>query len=301
MEIYLPKIFRSMGNDKLIKKIISVTDNKKVQDLTMNTLNVLISYCEEHNLRYYFTGGALIGVLRHKGFIPWDDDIDLGLPRKDFDKLHELLSKDMPKGYGICNRFTDSNWHFAMSQFIDLESEIEINLAEQPRKAHIWIDIFPLDGLPDNKILRWFRVKHILLKRYMVQIAHITTQVDYHRDRPTYENVIIEFCKKVPVGKLFNTNKILDSLERLLRKSDFDKAEWCGNMLGRYREREIVQKEWFGTPQKAVFENEEVNIPENSDAILKCLYGDYMKLPPEKDRIAHGVKILKCRNIWEEE
>ena len=190
-----------------------MTDNKKVQDLTMNTLNVLISYCEEHDLRYYFTGGALIGVLRHKGFIPWDDDIDLGLPRKDFDKLHELLNKDMPKGYGICNRFTDPNWHFAMSQFIDLESEIEINLAEQPRKAHIWIDIFPLDGLPDNKILRWFRVKRILLKRYMVQIAHITTQVDSHRDRPTYEKFIIEFCKKVPVGKLFNTNKILGSLE----------------------------------------------------------------------------------------
>ena len=70
---------------------------------------------------------------------------------------------------------------------------------------------------------------------------------------------------------------------------------------GRYREREIVRKEWFGTPKKAAFENEEVNIPENSDAILKCLYGDYMKLPPEKDRVAHGVKILKCRNIWEEE
>ena len=54
-----------------------MTDKKKVQDLTMNTLNVLINYCEEHDLRYYFTGGALIGVLRHKGFIPWDDDIDL--------------------------------------------------------------------------------------------------------------------------------------------------------------------------------------------------------------------------------
>lgn len=57
------------------------------------------------------------------------------------------------------------------------------------------------------------------------------------------------------------------------------------------------KKKWFGTPKKATFENEEVNIPENSDAILKCIYGDYMKLPPEKDRVAHGVKILKYRNI----
>ena len=95
------------------------------------------------------------------------------------------------------------------------------------------------------------------------------------------------------MGKLFNTNKILDSLERLLRKSDFDKAEWCGNMLGRYREREIVKKEWFGTPQKAAFEDEEVNIPENSDAILKCLYGDYMKIPAVEDRPTHGIMVYE--------
>ena len=90
-------------------------DNKIVQNLTVNTLNVPIEFCEKHNLRYYFTGGALIGVLRHKGFILWDDDIDLGLPRKDFDKLHELLRNEMLDGYSICNRFTDPNWHFAMS------------------------------------------------------------------------------------------------------------------------------------------------------------------------------------------
>lgn len=277
-----------------------MTDNKKVQDLTMNTLNVLINYCEEHDLRYYFTGGALIGVLRHKGFIPWDDDIDLGLPRKDFDKLHELLSKDMPKGYGICNRFTDPNWHFAMSQFIDLESEIEINLAEQPRKAHIWIDIFPLDGLPDNDIIRWLKVKYILIHRYLVQIAFISTQVDSHRQRPLVEQMALKMCKIIPVGKLFDTRKILDHLEYVLRKTDFDKSQWCGNMLGRYREKEVVLKKWFGIPQKGRFEGKLVNIPQNSDAILKKLYGNYMELPPEENRIAHGVKVIKCRNIWEE-
>lgn len=99
-----------------------MTDNKKVQELTLNALNVFIRYCEEHGLRYYFTGGALIGVLRHQGFVPWDDDIDLGLPRKDFDELNRLLSIDAPSGFGLCNRFTDKDWHFAMSQFVDLES-----------------------------------------------------------------------------------------------------------------------------------------------------------------------------------
>ena len=277
-----------------------MTDERKVQELTLNTLNTFIKFCKDHELRYYFTGGALIGVMRHKGFIPWDDDIDIGMPRKDFDLFHDLLNKEMPDGFGICNRYTDTDWHFAMSQFIDLQSEIEINLAEKPRKAHIWIDIFPLDGLPNNDVIRWLKVKYILIHRYLVQIAFISTQVDSRRQRMFIEQVVLKMCKIISVGKLVDTRKVLDHLEYVLRKNDFDKSQWCGNMLGRYREREVVLTKWFGTPQKGRFEGELVNVPQNSDAILKKLYGNYMELPPEENRIAHGVKVIKCRNIWEE-
>lgn len=212
--------------------------NKKVQELTIELLKIFIKICEENNLRYYFTGGALIGVLRHQGFIPWDDDIDVGMPRKDYDRFLKLMEKKIPEGYGICNRYTDENWHFAMSQFIDKESEIVIHLAEEERRAHIWIDVFPLDGLPSGKIARWIRVKNILLHRYLVQIAFISTQVDAKRSRPWYEKMILKFFKVIPIGKMINTNRVLDHLEKILRKSDFDKAEYAGNMLGRYRERE---------------------------------------------------------------
>lgn len=271
--------------------------NRKVQVLTINTLNVFIQFCEKHNLRYYFTGGALIGVLRHKGFIPWDDDIDIGMPRADFDRFHEIMKSENPVGYGLCNRFTNPNWHFAMSQFVDLESVIEINLAEQPRTAYIWVDVFPLDGLPSNKVLRWLRVKNILIHRYLVQIAHITIQVDSHRSRPWYENAILNFCKVVPVGKLLDTNHILNHLEEVLRKTDFYNSEYCGNMLGRYREKEVVPTKWFGNPINGPFEGRYVMIPEHSKMILEALYGNYMKLPPEKDRVAHNVKIIRCRDI----
>lgn len=272
-------------------------DNEKVQKLTISLLEKFMEICEENRLRYYFTGGALIGVLRHKGFIPWDDDIDVGMPRKDYDKFLEILEINMPEGYGICNRFTDSSWHFAMSQFIDNESEIEINLAEQSRKAHIWIDVFPLDGLPSNKIHRWLKVKHILVYRYLVQIAHIKTQVDSHRNRPVFEKLVLDVLKVIPIGKLINTNKNLDKLEKLLRKTDFDESEYAGNMLGRYREREVVPKKYFGKPQKGIFEGLEVNIPERSHELQTTLYGNYMKLPPEKERVAHNVKIISCREI----
>lgn len=271
--------------------------NKKVQELTIELLKVFIKICEENNLRYYFTGGALIGVLRHQGFIPWDDDIDVGMPRKDYDRFLKLMEKKIPEGYGICNRYTDENWHFAMSQFIDKESEIVIHLAEEERRAHIWIDVFPLDGLPSGKIARWIRVKNILLHRYLVQIAFISTQVDAKRSRPWYEKMILKFFKVIPIGKMINTNRVLDHLEKILRKSDFDKAEYAGNMLGRYREREVVPKKYFGNPKKGKFENIDVNIPEMSHELQTALYGDYMKLPPEKDRVAHNVDILKAREL----
>lgn len=272
----------------------SVT-NLKVQQLTLSLLQIFIDICEKHKLRYYFTGGALIGVKRHKGFIPWDDDIDIGMPRKDYERFLELLKLEPVNGYGICNRYTDKKWHFAMSQFIDERSEIEIDLAEQKRLAHIWVDVFPLDGLPKNAVLRWLRVKHILCIRYLIQIAHIESQVDSHRSRPWYEKAVLKFFKVMPIGKLLNTDKLLDKLERVLVKSDFYNSVYAGNMLGRYREKEVVLQEWFGTPKKAVFEGIDVNVPADSHNILQALYGDYMKLPPEKDRVAHNVRILRSR------
>lgn len=274
--------------------------NIGVQELLLFTLETFIDFCEKNHLRYYFIGGSLIGVLRHKGFVPWDDDIDVGMPRKDFDKFHSLLDKKMPEGFGICTRHTDPNWHFLFSQFQDLESEIEIHFTEEPRRAYIWIDIYPLDGLPSNKALRWLRVKNILFHRYMVQVANISTQVDAVRQRPLHERLVLAFCKATRIGKLINTDRTMDKLEKILRKTDFDTAEWGGSMLSHYRERAVVKKEWYGTPQKGSFEGIEVSIPENSDAILRSLYGDYMQLPPENERATHNVTILKSRTIPKE-
>lgn len=270
-----------------------MSDLKQVQQITVSLLQVFMELCDKHNLRYYFTGGSLIGVLRHKGFIPWDDDVDIGMPRRDYARLMAILKEEMPENCGLCNRHTDSSWHFNLSQFVDLQTEIQIDLAEQPRIAHVWLDIFPLDGLPSNKLARWFHVKNILLHRYLVQIAHISTQVDSHRSRPKLEQLVINFCKIIPVGKILNSNKILSHMEKILCKFDYDQCEYVGNMLGRYREREVVPKKYFGTPVKGEFEGVSVNIPEMSHQLQTHLYGDYMQLPPEKDQVAHNVKILK--------
>ncbi|HBJ1651646.1 phosphorylcholine transferase LicD [Clostridium botulinum] len=275
-----------------------MNDNKKVQELTLVMLQEFIKVCEENNLRWFFTGGALIGVLRHKGYIPWDDDIDIGMPRPDYEKFLKISESMLSKGYGISNHETDPTWCFNMSQLIDEESEIEIFTSETPRICNIWIDIFPLDGLPNNKMNRWFHIKRILIFRYLVQIAHIETQVDANRvGRPWCERAILKLLKIIPVGKMFNTEKLLKSMEKCLLKYSYDKYEYVGNMLGRYREREAVPKKYFGKAKKMYFENIDVNVPEMSHELQTALYGDYMKLPSENDREGHKISIVELRNI----
>lgn len=268
---------------------------RAVQLVQLEILKQFISICEKYNLRWYMTGGALIGVLRHKGFIPWDDDIDVGMPRRDFEKFVSL-QKDYPIGYTLINHQNDKLWQFNFAQFVDNESEIVVHMNEQPRKCKIWIDVFPIDGLPANVFFRWLHIKRILYYRYLVQIPNIRTQVDTHKvGRPWYEKCLIYVLHVLPLGKLIDVDKMLLKMERLLKKYDFYNTLWAGNMLGKYREKEAMKKEWWGIPIKLPFETIMVNCPEDADKIEIKLYGDYMKWPAEKDRVSHDIEIIKLR------
>lgn len=268
---------------------------RQVQKMTLSLLKKFIQICEENQLRYYIAGGALIGAYRHNGFIPWDDDVDVIMPRKDYDSFVAIVMNGIPDGYDICNRYTDSNWHFAMSQFIDTESEVEIHLAEKPRHAHIWIDVFPIDGVPNNKFKRFIHIKRVMFYRYMIQIANLKTQVDAHRKRPWYEKAVLKVTRIIPIGVFINTAKTLDKMECILKKYDFDSCDYAGDLLGRYREKEVMPREVFGTAKLHGFEEIQVSVPENSEYFLRTIYGEYMKLPSKENQIAHGVKVIRMR------
>jgi lipopolysaccharide cholinephosphotransferase len=269
----------------------------QTQALTLDLLKHAIGICDSQGIRYYVGGGACIGVVRHGGFIPWDDDVDLSLPREDFDRFVAYVKSHPEEGYAICDRYSNPNWHFCMCQYVDMESEIEIDLAAEKRNAHIWIDIFPLDGLPDSGFARWMQVKHILYLRYLIQLANIKTQVDAHRKRPLAERVVLGVSEALHIGDHIDSEKDIDRLDATCKMYSFYQQMYCGNMLGRYREKEVVPTAFFGEPKKALFEGFPVNIPERTDEYLTALYGDYMTLPPVEQRVAHNVRVLKARTL----
>ena len=269
----------------------------QTQALTLDLLKHVVDICDREGIRYYVGGGACIGVVRHGGFIPWDDDVDLSLPREDFEKFVSYVKAHPEDGYSICDRYSDPNWHFCMCQYVDMQSEIEIDLAAEKRKAHIWIDIFPLDGLPDSRVARWMHVKHIMTLRYLIQLANVKTQVDAHRQRPFLERAVIGVSEALHVDNRIDSDKDMDRLDHTCKMYSFYRQKYCGNMLGRYREREVVPTAFFGEAKKALLEGFPVNIPERADEYLTALYGDYMTLPPVEQRVAHNVRVLKARPL----
>lgn len=271
------------------------TNIRRVQLTQLRILQDFMKFCEEHNLRYFIAGGALIGVMRHKGFIPWDDDIDVSMPRPDYDKFVSL-KENFPNGYSLTNHETDKSWQFNFSQFVDDTSEIILHFNEKPRHCKVWIDIFPLDGTPNNPLHRWLHVKHIMMLRYLIQIPNLRTQVDTHKvGRPWYEKAIIKCLHYLPLGVFVNVDRDLKRMSNSLRKYNYDKSDYVGNLLGKYREKEVVPRSYFGEGVMLPFENIKVPCPSQYDAWLTHIYGDYMMLPPVDQRVGHDVEIIKLR------
>ena len=271
---------------------------KKIQEIQLDILKTFIQICDKHQLRYYFIGGSLIGVLRHKGFIPWDDDIDLGMPRSDFDKFCSL-QQDFPEGFSLINHENDSSWNFNLVQFVDNESKIIVRMNELPREACVWIDVFPIDGAPRNKLLRWTHLKYVMLMRYLIQLANVRTQVRTNIEgRPWYEKIVLKAAHYVPFEKIVNVETILKKMSISLKKYDFDKMPFAGNLLGRRREHECVPKSWWGSPTLRPFEDLMVSCPAASEKYLSHIYGDFMQLPPLEKRESHDVEIVKIRTIF---
>lgn len=277
---------------------MAFSDLRKLQLLEINLLLRFQKICEANNLTYYFTGGGLIGALRHGGFIPWDDDMDIVMPRDDYDKFVRICKKGMEDGYGLIHYETDidPHWHTVYSKFVDTQSVLERPLAYQTFKEYVWIDILPVDGMPNNKMKRWLHMKHILLLRYwlvLTDIEHLAAL----KKRPFYETWILSFFNIIPIFKIFNTSKVTNIVEKCMRKYKIQDSEYCCNLIGKYRSKEIQPKNRWGQPATLLFEGVRVKVPELYHEFQTHMYGNYMTMPPENERIAHEVTLLKCRDI----
>lgn len=273
-------------------KKITVDEMKSIE---LNILIDIAAFCEEHGLRYYLCGGTLLGAIRHQGFIPWDDDIDIIMPRPDYMKfLTDYNKKKSP--YRVNSEISHKDWYTTYANVEDMRTiKINANFGNFNQYG-IDVDLFPIDGSPDNekKRKRFWMINNILTRIATLSALSFTISKYYADQDVSFSTVrtIVRTGIKflgIPIAKLictfFNLNHIVTNRAM---KYDVDKSEYIGvSTFPHYGYKECVKGAPFLKVKKRIFEGIYFNTPDNYDEYLSNLYGDYMKLPPKDKQVSH--------------
>ncbi|MCR4913325.1 MAG: LicD family protein [Lactobacillus sp.] len=271
---------------------MEMLDVKQIQGETLKMLKDFDDLCTNLELNYFIAYGSLIGAIRHKGFIPWDDDIDIWMPRKDFDKLlkYEFYKDIEFNKYKICTRSNTKNYAYGMARFSNQEFKyVTTDISEKDVDMGLFIDIYPLDNYCSSKeeAYKLHKKFKILNKEYFFYLSGKSNTV-----LKTIPRMILHMLIRLVHGKNWDQRidkKINSYLEKYTNKDD----RFIGVPVWELR-FEPFEKDLFVGRKRVVFENINVWIPEKSDIILKKMYGNYMELPPISEQMPHhGYKVYR--------
>ncbi len=268
------------------------------QKTSLELLKAFIKICEKYNLRYYIGGGTMLGAIRHKGFIPWDDDVDIDMPRKDYQKFLELaddILKQYPD-YEIINYYRH-NGVINYIRFGNKRLKLKYKVGITPYDSLLWMDIVPIDGVPNNAFLRKLHIYRLKLLKGMYYLSilkngEVADNTKVKNKRKWYKKLIVFIGKNFPVEKFVKCDTWIKKYDKALIKYSFEDCKMAGTLMSYHKEKSIFPVKWYGKGTKYQFEDIEVIGVDNYDEWLTQLYGDYMKLPDEKDRTGHDFELI---------
>lgn len=253
-----------------------------LKDIEFDMLKMFDSFCKENNIRYFLAYGTLLGAVRYKKFIPWDDDVDLLIPREDYQKVISLF-KDSEK-YRLYAMEKDESYLFPFAKICDLTTRKIETGYNNGVELGVDIDLFPLDAWDNDFEKAKKEAKYI--KRMMMGLgwSKLERAPSTNPVKRAAQWCIMKLCKAFG-GKYF-IRKILEATVRQEQKgsSYIGAKAWCV-----YGERGIIPAEAFADSVEIEFEGEKFPAPAGYDTYLTCLYGDYLPEPPkEKQKTHHG-------------
>lgn len=263
------------------------TELRDLQLVELDILKEFLRICEKYDLQYYALGGTLLGAVRHKGFIPWDDDVDIGMPRPDFIRFGEIAKQEFPRYIRFCTYQETPGYRYYVPRLTDSRVKVIDSSAAVEQEKEAWIDIFPLDGMPGNKWKRKLHCFRLLFARARVNYSMFSTNIDLKKtNRPFVERAMIAVGKILPVEKIFQTEKEFRRLDRLMQKYPYDTSEYLINFMGIHKLKEMFHKKYYGEGADYPFEDVILRGPADYDSVLTQMYGDYRN-PPSKEEMNH--------------
>jgi lipopolysaccharide cholinephosphotransferase len=251
---------------------------REVQKVELSILKEVTLLCEKHNLTYYLYGGTLIGAVRHKGFIPWDDDIDIAMPRDDYERFLNIAKRELTPHLFLQHYTTEKKFCLLFIKVRDNSSTFIEPGGLDYKDIHqgIYIDIFPLDTISESKYKQviLFNLLGVLMKIYFMK------KHSYYKSQTLLQKINLSIYKLLPVGSSFLTS----ICEKLCKAGRNKKSEYLADLMLKPSRKRIYRSEWFERKVKFEFEGRLYDGPAGYDDYLKHYYGDYMQLPPEAKR-----------------
>lgn len=268
-------------------------DIRYVQNIELDILKVIDSICKENNIEYYLSSGTLLGAVRHKGFIPWDDDIDIMMKRKEYERFLKIAPQKLPEYMQLIhfkyhNAEEDQN---LLMKIVDKRHPC-IRKSYKDIKTSVWVDIFALDGVPSTSFKRKvFFLRLDMLTRIRGIKRWELYPADY-RSGSRIKGFFIKLNKMLKFTRLININSLLEKQDKLLKSYEQKNCSLLINYMGEYKKKEMFPSKWLGKAKDQRFEDGFFPIPDSASKYLTVLYGDYMELPVVSERVCKHHLVL---------
>lgn len=265
-----------------MREITSLDELKRIE---YDILCKVDKFCTEHNIEYFLSHGTLLGAIRHNGFIPWDDDIDIYMKRSEYERFCKAFqAENTDTDLQFVNAHTELYYGRAMGKVIDTRTIVKETEFMGDDPIGVFIDIWVLDGAPDSQRAQNIHLKlcKFLMRLYYLRIRNPKTLKGWRR----FLHTALALCVNPKI-----MNSYIEGLHKKYSDTQSDALVCYTDPYGK-----IIPADWFAKSADHMFEDQEFKVPSQYHRILTKIYGDYMKLPPEDKRTPHHV----MNTYWKE-
>lgn len=257
---------------------------ESLHKLELSVLKQINDFFDENNLIYFAIGGTFLGAVRHKGFIPWDDDIDIAMPRESYNRLIKLSKDtDIFDEALVVNFHNQENARTYFTQIVVKDDYlVKYGLKENRIEGLALVDILPIDGYPDNHLMQTIYKFRIYVNKAFAALSNSDKREINKVD--SFRTLIYSIANKLKIYKMFNRKKYYQKLDKIYSLNLNKETKLSGTVTGAYMFKELVESSFWKTREKYKFEDTFIYGGKDFDKYLTHIYGQYMILPPEEQR-----------------